>query len=158
MIRPCTPEAMKERIAASSRQTVRVQKVRSRSRNTETERLAVARVAWRAARTDWIRKPGRYRHKRTRSRVTETKGISVVAAQQSFAQGVFDQNELDLGRHCLAVGGSDRYREAGQVLGAPVLGMILTSSGAYCFKVSTASSTCSSLDAWTQTSVSPLRT
>jgi len=41
----CTPECIKERIAASSRHTVRVQKARSASRRTETERLPPERLA-----------------------------------------------------------------------------------------------------------------
>lgn len=75
MMRRCGPECINERMAASSRHTVRVQKARSASRRTETARLPAASLAWRAARKDWITNPGRYRQDRTRSRVIDTKGI-----------------------------------------------------------------------------------
>jgi hypothetical protein len=75
MIRRCTPERINERMAALSRHTVRVQKAQSASRRTETERLPVASLAWRAARRDWITNPGKYLQDRPRSRVMETKGI-----------------------------------------------------------------------------------
>jgi hypothetical protein len=65
MMRRCTPERRNDRIAASSRHTVRVQKARSASRRTETARLPVASLAWRAARKDWITNPGRYCQART---------------------------------------------------------------------------------------------
>jgi hypothetical protein len=39
-------------------------------------RFPVARLAWRAARKDWIRNPGKYRQDRTRSRVMDTRGIA----------------------------------------------------------------------------------
>jgi hypothetical protein len=58
------------------RHTVRVQKAQLASRRTETERLPVASLAWRAARRDWITNPGKYRQDRTCSRVMETKGIA----------------------------------------------------------------------------------
>ena len=46
MIRRCTPSRIKERMAASSCHTVRVQNARSASRRTETARLPAARLAW----------------------------------------------------------------------------------------------------------------
>src|SRR5215831_9839039 len=69
IIRRCTPDRIKERMAASSRHTVRVQKARSASQRTETARLPAAALAWRAARKDWIRNAGKYRQDRTRRRV-----------------------------------------------------------------------------------------
>jgi hypothetical protein len=66
---------MKIRMAASSRQTVRVRKARSVSRRTETEVLPAASLAWQAERRHWIKNPGMYRQDRTRSRVMDTKGI-----------------------------------------------------------------------------------
>jgi hypothetical protein len=50
---------MKDRIAASSRHTVRVQKARSTSRKMVVAKLPVARFACLAASTDRIKKAGR---------------------------------------------------------------------------------------------------
>jgi hypothetical protein len=75
MTRRCTPERINERMAAWSHHTVRVQKVQSASRRTETARLPGASLAWRAARRDWITNTGKYRQDRTRSRVMDTKGM-----------------------------------------------------------------------------------
>jgi len=58
MMRLWTPECIKDRIAAPSRHTMRVQKARSESRRTETARLPGVRLAWRAARRDWIKNAG----------------------------------------------------------------------------------------------------
>ena len=76
MTRRCTPDCMNDRMAASSSHTVQVQNARSASRRTETARFPAARLAWSAERRDWIRNPGTYRRDRTRSRVTDTKGMS----------------------------------------------------------------------------------
>ena len=70
------PDCIQERIAASSRQTARVQKARSVSRTTGRARLPAAFLAWRAARKDWLRNSGKYRQDRTRSRVIDTKGVA----------------------------------------------------------------------------------
>src|SRR5262245_60489578 len=56
---PRGPESMKERIAASSFQSVRVQKARSASRKSETAILVGAALACHAARNAWMRKAGR---------------------------------------------------------------------------------------------------
>jgi hypothetical protein len=73
----CAPDSMKERMALSSLHTVRVQKARLASRRMETARLPAASSAWRATRKEWITNRGRYRQDRTRSRVMDTKGISL---------------------------------------------------------------------------------
>ena len=61
-------------MAASSRHTARVQKARSVSRKTETAKLPAAALAWRTARKDSIRNPGKCRQDRTRNRAMDTKG------------------------------------------------------------------------------------
>jgi hypothetical protein len=72
----CAPETMKDRIAASSDHTVRVQKAKPASRSVDTARLPAAALAWRAARNVWKRKAGRYRQDRTRRRVIDTSGMT----------------------------------------------------------------------------------
>ena len=47
----------------SPRTKPRVEKAQSTSRRTETARLLAAALAWRTARKDWIRNPGKYRPK-----------------------------------------------------------------------------------------------
>jgi hypothetical protein len=69
---------MKARMAASSRDIVRVQKARSASRRTDTEMPPSARLACRAARMVWIRTCGRNAKADPRSRVMDTKGIRMV--------------------------------------------------------------------------------
>src|ERR1700730_7757013 len=64
---------MKDRMAASFSQTVRVQKAFPVSRRTATARQPISDFACQAERSDWTNKAGRYRQDRTRTRGIDTK-------------------------------------------------------------------------------------
>lgn len=75
MIVRCTPDTLKDFMAAASVQSERVQKVLRASRNTLTARLPLARRACSADRNEAPRNAGKYLHDLTRRRVTETNGL-----------------------------------------------------------------------------------
>src|SRR5580704_8492599 len=79
---------MKDRMASSFSQTVRVQKAFPVSRRTATARQPISDFACQAERSDWTKKAGRYRQDRTRRRVIDTKATwlppRLVGQQENF--------------------------------------------------------------------------
>jgi hypothetical protein len=71
-------------IAASSCQTVFVQKVLLRSLSSQTPMLPAARRACCALRSDHRTKDGKYLHLRMRRRVTETLGMALTVPRHAL--------------------------------------------------------------------------
>src|SRR6516164_214430 len=97
----CAPDIMKERIAASSFQSVRVQYTRPRSRSRDTARFAGVLLACQAERTAPTRKAGVYLQERTRKRVMDTNGMTNTGL---LAPGVLLRRGLECGEAAIKIG------------------------------------------------------